>query len=115
MNQASLRDYTDKTVYVGIDIHKKTYCCVSVCEHNIVKRDTLPACPEGLVKYIRDFFPGAHVKRAYEAGFSGFYLHRYLLKNDMRLIILLFILHRLKFHHVIAPVPGSVRKTDIRV
>ena len=31
-------DYAEKIVYMGIDVHKKTYCCVSICEGEIVKR-----------------------------------------------------------------------------
>jgi hypothetical protein len=39
------RDYTGKVVYMGIDVHKKTYCCVSVCDGSVVKRDTMPSNP----------------------------------------------------------------------
>ncbi len=87
MSQYTKRDYTGKTVFVGIDVHKKTYSCAALCDNSVVKRDTLPACPDGLVTYINDFFPGASVKTAYEAGFSGFYLHRYLLKNKIDNIV----------------------------
>jgi transposase len=81
------RDYTGKTVYMGIDVHKKTYCCVSMCEGEIVKRDTIPSTPEGLLVYLRKFFPGATIKTAYEAGFSGFHLHRYLIDNGIHNIV----------------------------
>ena len=88
MSQYTKRDYTGKTVFVGIDVHKKTYSCAALCDNSVVKRDTLPACPDGLVTYINDVFPGAaSVKTAYEAGFSGFYLHRYLLKNKIDNIV----------------------------
>ncbi len=43
------RDYTGKVVYMGIDVHKKTYCCVSVCDNEVMKRDTIPANPELLL------------------------------------------------------------------
>jgi len=36
-------DYTNKIVYVGIDVHKKTYSCVCICDKEVVKRDTMPA------------------------------------------------------------------------
>jgi hypothetical protein len=44
-------DYTGKLIYLGIDVHKKTYSCVSICEGQIVKRDSMPANPEILLKY----------------------------------------------------------------
>jgi transposase len=81
------RDYTGKTVYMGIDVHKKTYCCVSVCEGEVIKRDTMPSKPEGLLAYLRKFFPGATIQTAYEAGFSGFHLHRYLVDNGINNIV----------------------------
>lgn len=80
-------DYAEKIVYMGIDVHKKTYCCVSICEGEIVKRDTLSANPEGLLNYMNKFFPGAKIKSAYEAGFAGFHLHRYLIKNKINNIV----------------------------
>lgn len=80
-------NYTGKTVFMGIDVHKKTYCCVSVCDNEVVKRDTIQSCPEGLVSYMHKFFPGAKIKSAYEAGFSGFHLHRHLIQNGIDNIV----------------------------
>lgn len=83
----NIRDYTGKVLYMGIDVHKKTYCCVSICEGEIVKRDTMPANAEGLLNYMNKFFPGAKINSAYEAGFSGFHLHRYLIQNGVNNIV----------------------------
>jgi transposase len=77
-------DYTGKTIYMGIDVHKKTYSCVSICEGEVIKRDTMPAKPEVLLSYIHNHFQGAEVKTAYEAGFSGFHLHRFLLSHGIK-------------------------------
>ena len=77
------KDYTGKVVFVGIDVHKKTFSCVSICDNLIIKRDTMPASPEIFLNYCRNNFPGAQIKSAYEAGFSGFYFHRYLIKNGI--------------------------------
>lgn len=80
-------DYTGKTVFMGIDVHKKTYACVSISNGEIVKKDTMEANPAVLIKYIKNKFSGAAVKTAYEAGFSGFHLHRELLKAGIDNII----------------------------
>lgn len=80
-------DYTGKTVYMGIDVHKKTYACVSICGGEIVKKDTMPAEPITLIAYINNTFPNASVKTVYEAGFSGFHLHRNLVENGINNII----------------------------
>ena len=73
-------DYTGKEVYMGVDVHKKTYACVSICDGEIVKKDTMDARPSTLIHYIHHQFKGAKVNTAYEAGFSGFHLHRELIK-----------------------------------
>ena len=82
-----MRDYTRETVYIGIDVHKKTYSVTAICNSVVVKKDTLIAYPEQLVKYIKKYFKGAKVNTVYEAGFSGFYLHRYLLEQGVNNIV----------------------------
>ena len=77
-------DYINKIVYTGIDVHKKTYSCVSRCEGTVVKRDTMPADPGMLLRYLKNTFTSAaSINTAYEAGFSGFHLHRYLITNGI--------------------------------
>jgi transposase len=80
-------DYTGKKVYMGIDVHKKTYACVSICDGHVVKKDTMPAEPSVLIAYIENNFSNAIIETAYEAGFSGFHLHRQLadvgIKNNV--------------------------------
>lgn len=81
-------DYTNKIVYVGIDVHKKTYSCVCICDKEVVKRDTMPAGHELLLRYLKNTFANAiSIKTAYEAGFSGFALHRYLIINGIDSIV----------------------------
>lgn len=73
-----MRDYTAKKVYLGIDVHKKTYAVTAICEGLIAKKDTLPADPIKLISYCKKYFPGAQIESAYETGFCGFHLHRIL-------------------------------------
>lgn len=80
-------NYTGKAVYVGMDVHKKTYSVTCLCEGIIVKRTTMKASPEILAEFMKKYFPGALLKSAYEAGFSGFVLHRYLIKNGIDNIV----------------------------
>lgn len=82
-----MRDYTGKKVYLGIDVHKKTYSVVAMCEKIVIKKATLSASPEGLVIFCNRFFPGAIIESAYEAGFSGFHLHRILEKNGIKNLV----------------------------
>ena len=81
-------DYKGKTVYMGIDVHKKTYACVSICDGIIVKKDTMPAQPSLLISYINNQFSDATIETAYEAGFSGFHLHRCLMKSGINSVVI---------------------------
>lgn len=80
-------DYTGKKIYMGIDVHKKTYACVSVCDGEIVKKDTMPAEPSILISYVRNTFSAGELTTAYEAGFSGFHLHRQLIKAGIKNLV----------------------------
>jgi transposase len=73
-----MKNYTNKTVYLGMDVHKKTYAVTAICEGQVVKKDTLKADPAILVAYCKKYFVEAEIESAYEAGFCGFYLHRCL-------------------------------------
>jgi transposase len=80
-------NYIDKTVFLGIDVHKRTYSVTAICEGIMVKQDTFLASPEIFVKYCRRAFQGAKIKSAYEAGFCGFGLHRFLVNNGIDNIV----------------------------
>ena len=51
-----MKDYTREVVYIGIDVHKKTYSVTAICNGTIAKRDTIAAYPEQLVNYIKKYF-----------------------------------------------------------
>ena len=77
-NSSKKPSYQGKEVFVGLDVHKKTYSVVSIVEGAIVKKWRTTAKPEQLTKQLQSYFPGAKIYSAYEAGFSGFVLHRQL-------------------------------------
>lgn len=79
MRKLSNRDsYKGKNIYVGIDVHKRTYSIASSMEGMVIKKWTTTASPEKLVTQLQSLYPQAEIHTAYEAGFSGFVLHRVL-------------------------------------
>ena len=82
-----MKDYTGKTVFLGIDVHKSSYSVAAMCEGAIVKQVNMEACPQKLLAFCHKYFAGASIKSAYEAGFSGFHLHRILVKNGIENIV----------------------------
>jgi len=82
-----MKDYTGQSIFIGIDVHKKNYSVTAICQGQVIKRDKLQASPQNFIIYCLKFFPGASVFSAYEAGFSGFYLHRQLLEKGINNIV----------------------------
>lgn len=84
---AQKRAYTGETVYVGIDVHKRTYTVVARIKQKEMKKWTTAAEPKKLGEQLGKYFPGAEIKSAYEAGFSGLVLHRELQKQGIKNIV----------------------------
>lgn len=79
-------NYKGKTIYIGIDVHKNSYSVSVVCDKVLIKRDKLVANPQLLLDYCNKF-KDAHIYSAYEAGFCGFHLHRFLITNGISNIV----------------------------
>lgn len=84
---SSKYDYTGKTIYVGMDVHKNSYSVAVTSDKTAVKKDRLVASPTELVCYLKNNFRGAKINTAYEAGFSGFHLHRCLIQHGINNIV----------------------------
>lgn len=82
-----MKDYTEKTIFIGVDVHKKTYALAAICDGVLVKRDTIKADPQVLITYLKKRFGTGTIKTAYEAGFCGFYLHRALEAAEIKNIV----------------------------
>lgn len=74
----STKNYQGMKLFIGIDVHKRTYSIAAICEGVFVKVWSMEADPQNCVKKIKDYFKGAIISSVYEAGFSGYILHRLL-------------------------------------
>ncbi len=79
--------YLGKEVFVGIDVHKKTYSVVARVERELVKKWTTTASTQSLGDQLLKYFKGAKIQTVYETGFSGFVLHRELVKQGINNIV----------------------------
>lgn len=80
-------DYNGKDVYVGIDVHKKSYSVYCICNREKVKSWSMEASGAKLIELLKRFFSGAVLYTVYEAGFSGNALHRMLIEAGIQSII----------------------------
>ncbi len=75
MGKNSKLDFMGQPIYVGLDVHKKSWSVsiqTALCEP---KTFTQPPEVDLLVNYLRRNFPGATYHSVYEAGYSGFWVH----------------------------------------
>jgi len=78
-----MKDYTNRKVFIGIDVHKKSYSIAAICNGSLIKKTTMVADPQVLLSFLHNF-KDAEIETAYEAGFSGFHLHRFLAGNGIK-------------------------------
>ncbi|NJK54379.1 MAG: IS110 family transposase [Leptolyngbyaceae cyanobacterium SU_3_3] len=79
--------YVGKEVFIVIDVHKKTYAVVARMAGEVVKKWTTAASPQALTQQLLKYFAGATIYSAYEAGFSGFVLHRELEQHGIHNLV----------------------------
>lgn len=79
--------YDGERVYVGIDVHKRTYTVVVRVAQTIVKKWSMIANPAQLAQQLQKYFPGGLIHSVYEAGFCGFVLHRTLVAEGIDNIV----------------------------
>jgi transposase len=68
MEYASRVDFTGQPIYIGMDVHKKSWTVSIFLEHLEHKTFTQPPIVAPLVSYLHRHFPGACYRAVYEAG-----------------------------------------------
>lgn len=74
-------------VFIGIDVHKTSYSVSCVVDGEVIRKCRMKASFTGLLNYVNKFFTHHQVYSVYEAGFSGFELHRFLIDNGIANIV----------------------------
>jgi len=87
MQNLSRLDFTGQQIYVGMDVHKKSWSVSIFTEHLEHKTFSQPPEVNVLVNYLKRNFPGAVYNAVYEAGFSGFWAHDNLIEQGVNCII----------------------------
>ncbi|WPV63902.1 IS110 family transposase [Chitinophaga sp. LS1] len=80
-------NFEGQTIFCGIDVHKKTWR-VNIRNDEFELEDySQEASVEQLVNHLQKKYPGASYQVAYEAGFCGFSIHRFLSKLGVNCIV----------------------------
>ncbi len=83
MKQINYLNFKNHHIYVGIDVHHKSWVVSIHTEKIFHDRFTQDPKPEILAKYLNRNFPGGIYHTVYEAGFSGFWIDEQLKANGI--------------------------------
>ena len=81
-------DFKGQNIFVGIDVHLKSWAVTILTDNLVHKTFTQPASAETLSSYLSRNFPGGDYYSVYEAGFSGFWTHYKLKEMGINNIII---------------------------
>ena len=81
-------NFTGQTIYAGMDIHKSSWNLGIHLNDQFVKNVHQKPDPVIMARYLRQHYPGAVYKAAYEAGKFGFWIQRQLTKLGIECLVL---------------------------
>jgi len=87
MNKISKLDFEGQQIYLGMDVHKKSWSISVLTDEFEHKTFTQPPEVSTLVNYLKRNFPGASYKSVYEAGYCGFWIHDCLQEHGVQCLV----------------------------
>lgn len=87
LEQSKELNFEGQNIYVGIDVHLKSWSVSVMTEYSHYKTFSQDPKPEILVNYLHRNFPGATYHSAYEAGFCGLWAHYKLMELGVKSIV----------------------------
>ena len=78
MRQSNEISFKGQNIYVGLDVHLKSWSVTVLSENSMLKRFVQPPDPDALHKFLTRNYPEAEYHSVYEAGFCGFWIHERL-------------------------------------
>jgi transposase len=85
--QINKLDFNGQNIYVGFDVHLKSWKVTIMTDNLIIKTFSQTPSPDALHQYLNNNFPGATYHSAYEAGFCGYWIHNKLVSLGINSIV----------------------------
>lgn len=76
--QSKELNFNGQNIYVGIDVHLKSWSVAVLSEHSVLKKFSQNPDAEALHRFLASNYPEGSYHSVYEAGFCGFWIHRKL-------------------------------------
>ena len=80
-------DFTGQNIYVGFDVHLKSWTVTIMTEKLTHKKFSQDPKPKVLHNYLLNNFPGGTYYSAYEAGFCGYWIHNKLVELGIKSMV----------------------------
>lgn len=87
MEQVTKMNFKGQSIYVGIDVHNKSWTATFLVDEIDLYTKTFPPSGKLLGNYLRKNFPGGNYLSVYEAGYCGYWVHEDLLRDGVNNII----------------------------
>jgi transposase len=84
--QSNKLDFNNQNIYVGFDVHLKSWKVTIMTDELILKTSQDPK-PDLLYQYLKRNYPGGKYHTAYEAGFCGYWIHNKLKELGINSIV----------------------------
>lgn len=85
--QINKLDFNGQNIYVGFDVHLKSWTVTIMTEKLVHKTFSQSPQPKMLYQYLVKHFPGGTYHSAYEAGFCGYWIHNQLKSYGVNSIV----------------------------
>ncbi len=86
-NKGKELDFSGQNIYIGLDTHLRNWTATIRIGSDFFKTFSQNPVPKALSAYLNKNFPNANYYSAYEASFSGFWIHRELIKLGIKNIV----------------------------
>lgn len=87
LQQRKELSFKGENIYVGFDVHAKSWKVTIMTEHTQHKSFVMPPSPEKLHEHLEKNFPDGNYYSAYEAGFCGMWIHYRLMALGINSIV----------------------------
>ena len=85
--QSKELSFKGQNIYVGIDVHLKSWSVTLMSETALLRRFSQSPDPDALHAHLVRNYPGAEYHSVYEAGFCGFWIHHRFVELGIRSIV----------------------------
>ena len=87
MNKRSKLNFSGQPIYIGLDVHKKSWSVSIFTKQGEYKSFSQTPKTETLMKYLQHHFPDGQYLSVYEAGYCGFWIHDQLREKGIQNIV----------------------------